>query len=96
METTDPQDVPSMDRVLESYDSKFRFVLLASRRAEQILQGARPKMVLADEKPCRVAMEELRHSLVGWDYGPAPEPEVTKAVVVESVAPEATAEAIAE
>lgn len=64
-----------MDRALETYDSKFRFVLLASRRAEQLLRGAPAKLQAPNEKPCRVAMEELRHELIDWDYGPAPEAE---------------------
>lgn len=67
-----------MDRALEAYDSKFRFVLLASRRAEQILRGAQPKLDLINEKPCRIGMEELRHNLVEWDYGPAPAVEPTE------------------
>jgi DNA-directed RNA polymerase subunit K/omega len=67
-----------MDRVLDSYDSKFRFVLLASRRAEQILRGAQPKLDMINVKPCRIGMEELRHNLIEWDYGPAPAPEATE------------------
>jgi hypothetical protein len=29
-------------------------------------------------KPCRIGMEELRHNLIEWDYGPAPAPEATE------------------
>jgi DNA-directed RNA polymerase subunit omega len=63
----------SLDRALEQYDSKFRFVLLASSRAEQVIRGARPKIEAVTRKPTRVAMEELRQGLVDWSYGrPAP------------------------
>jgi DNA-directed RNA polymerase omega subunit len=67
----------SMDRALEQYDSKFRFVLLASSRAEQLIRGARPKIEgPATRKPTRLAMEELKGGMVEWGYGqpPAPEP----------------------
>ena len=36
-----------LDQALEQYDSKFRFVLLASTRAEQLVRGARPKVEAA-------------------------------------------------
>jgi DNA-directed RNA polymerase subunit K/omega len=65
----------TLDLAIAKYDSKFRFVLLASTRAEQLLRGARPKLDTAPAKPTRLAMEELRHELVAWDYGPAPEVE---------------------
>ena len=65
----------SMDRALEQYDSKFRFVLLASSRAEQLIRGARPKIEgPATRKPTRLAMEELKGGLVEWGYGLPPEP----------------------
>jgi DNA-directed RNA polymerase omega subunit len=61
-----------LDQALEQYDSKFRFVLLASNRAEQLVRGARPKLEGISKKPTRVAMEELKSGLVAWSYGPAP------------------------
>ena len=65
-----------LDQALEQYDSKFRFVLLASIRAEQLVRGARPKLEGISKKPTRVAMEELKSGLVPWSYGapPAVEP----------------------
>ena len=65
-----------LDQALEQYDSKFRFVLLASNRAEQLVRGARPKVEGVSKKPTRVAMEELKGGLVPWAYGAAPAPEV--------------------
>lgn len=50
-------------------DSKFRFVLVAARRAEQLVRGARPRVEVAQSKPTRVAMEELRRGLVEWSIG---------------------------
>jgi DNA-directed RNA polymerase omega subunit len=55
-------------------DSKFRFVLVAAQRAEQLMRGARPKVEVKG-KPTRVAMEEVHGELVEWGYGPPPAPE---------------------
>jgi DNA-directed RNA polymerase omega subunit len=60
----------NMDRALEQFDSKFRFVLLASARAEQLVRGAQPKAEAAiSRKPTRTAMEEIKQGLVEWGYG---------------------------
>jgi DNA-directed RNA polymerase omega subunit len=59
----------------EKIDSKFRFVLLAATRAEQMMHGAKAKAEAPGGKPCRVAMKEIRQDAVEWGYGPA-EPEV--------------------
>jgi len=56
-------------------DSKFRLVLLAAHRAEQILRGARPKVEAGKKKAVRVAMDEIKNDLVDWGYGPAPQEE---------------------
>jgi DNA-directed RNA polymerase omega subunit len=61
-----------MDDVKRPVDSKFRFVLVASHRAEQLMRGARPKLEPGKRKPTRIAMEEVNHSLVDWGYGPPP------------------------
>lgn len=65
----------SMDRALEQFDSKFRFVLLASARAEQLVRGAHPKLEGAGRKPTRMAMEEIKQGMVEWGYGLPPAPE---------------------
>lgn len=56
-------------------DSKFRFVLLAAQRAEQIMRGARPKVDAAKKKAVRVAMDEVHSDLIDWGYGPPPQEE---------------------
>jgi len=57
-------------------DSKFRFILLAARRAEQVMRGARPKLQYKTTKVARGAMEEILADAVAWDYGPAPLPQL--------------------
>jgi DNA-directed RNA polymerase omega subunit len=61
-------------RIPEKIDSKFRYVLVSARRAEQLIRGGRPRL---DErgKPTTVAMEEISRELIDWDYGPAPQEE---------------------
>lgn len=61
-----------MDRIPDRIDSKFRYILLASHRAEQLLRGASPKIEKPKGKPTRVAMEEVLRDAVKWGYGPEP------------------------
>jgi DNA-directed RNA polymerase subunit omega len=46
-------------KLIEGFDSNYRYVLVAARRARQIAGGA-PALVDTDtRKPCRVACEEI-------------------------------------
>jgi DNA-directed RNA polymerase omega subunit len=76
-----------MDQMPDRIDSKFRYVLVAANRAEQIMRGSRPR-VDRSGKPTRVAMEEIGRGLVQWDYGPPPQDEVADEAV-EAAAAEA-------
>lgn len=62
-------------------ESKFRLVHIAARRAEQLVQGARPKMDSKHAKVTRVALEEVNAGLVRWQLS-RPAPEVTEEVPV--------------
>lgn len=64
-----------MEPIPERIDSTFRFVLLAARRAEQLMRGARPKFETASNKPTYVALKEISADVVDWAYGPPPAPE---------------------
>ena len=75
-----------MTHIPEKIDSKYRYVLLASNRAEQLVEGASPKAEHAEGKPTRIAMAEISASAVHWDYGPEPEDEVAEAAGVEAEA----------
>ena len=78
-----------MESIPERIDSTFRYVLIAARRAEQLLRGARPKLDSGVAKPTRIAMREVSANLVEWDYGPAPipEPEPLEEAVEETAEP---------
>ena len=46
-------------KLIDGFDSNYRYVLVAARRARQIAGGA-PALVDTDtRKPCRVACEEI-------------------------------------
>ena len=55
-----------MEGLPEGIDSKFRYVLLVSKRAEQLIQGAQAKIKSRHAKPTRIAMEEVEKDLVKW------------------------------
>jgi DNA-directed RNA polymerase omega subunit len=55
-----------MEGMPEGIDSKFRYVLLVSKRAEQLIQGAMPRSRTRHAKPTRIAMEEIARNQVKW------------------------------
>lgn len=48
-------------------DSKFRFVILASLRAKQLLKGAKPLVKSKSKNLIRIAQEEIRQGLVDYE-----------------------------
>lgn len=64
-----------MEGLPEGIDSKFRYVLLVSKRAEQLIQGAQPRLKSKHAKPTRVAMEEIEKNQVKWQLTPPVEEE---------------------
>jgi DNA-directed RNA polymerase omega subunit len=59
-----------MEGLPEGVDSKFRYVLLVSKRAEQLIQGSQPKTRSRFAKPTRIAMEEIDKNQVKWQLTP--------------------------
>jgi DNA-directed RNA polymerase omega subunit len=50
-------------------ESQFAYVVLAARRARQLMAGAPPLLEnLKTQKPTRVALEELDHSMLEYDF----------------------------
>ena len=62
-----------MEGLPEGVDSKFRYVLLVSKRAEQLIQGSQAKLKTKHAKPTRVAMEEVARNQVKWQLTPPTE-----------------------
>jgi len=55
---------------LERYgnlDSKFSFVILASKRAKQLLQGSKPKIKTKSKNLVRIAQAEVRAGLIDYE-----------------------------
>ncbi|MFB3813757.1 MAG: DNA-directed RNA polymerase subunit omega [Terriglobales bacterium] len=50
----------------DGFDSNYRYVLVAARRARQLLSGARPTIETNTRKPCKIAMEEIQAGKVKW------------------------------
>jgi DNA-directed RNA polymerase omega subunit len=59
----------------EGVDSKFRYVLLVAKRAEQLIQGAAPKLKTKHAKATRVAMDEIDRREVQWQFEPPTAPD---------------------
>lgn len=62
-----------MDELPEGIDSKFRYVLLVAKRAEQLIEGAAPKVRSRRAKPTTTAMDEIAAGLVNWQLSPPEE-----------------------
>lgn len=54
-------------RAYGDLDSKFRFVILASKRAKQLLQGAKPKIRARSKNLIRIAQNEVKQSLIDYE-----------------------------
>jgi DNA-directed RNA polymerase subunit omega len=54
------------------FDSNYRYILVAARRARQLQNGASPLIETNSTKPCRIAAEELEADKVKWETTPLP------------------------
>lgn len=50
---------PSIDKLMEKVDSKYSLVVLAAKRARQLLDGAKPGIEPRSNKYVGVALEEI-------------------------------------
>ena len=66
--TESPETTPPSPQI----ESKFRLVHIASRRAEQLMLGARPKLETKHSKYSRIALDEVAGGLVKWQLGRRP------------------------
>jgi DNA-directed RNA polymerase subunit omega len=53
-------------KLMEGFDSNYRYILVAARRARQIQSGARPIVSTSSRKPCRIAQDEIKAGKVKW------------------------------
>ena len=69
--------------LFNGFDSNYRYILVAARRARQLQSGARPLVETSARKPCRIAAQEIQAQKVKWSIS---EPKV------EAVSSQAAAE----
>jgi DNA-directed RNA polymerase subunit omega len=50
----------------QGFDSNFRYVMVAARRARQLQNGSPALVASRSGKPCRVAQEEIAAGKVGY------------------------------
>ena len=51
-------------------DSKYRFIILAAKRAKQLLKGAKPKIQGKSKSLIRIAQAEVREGLIEYEIIP--------------------------
>ena len=62
----------------EGVESTFRYILIAAKRAEQLINGARPRLPSRFGKPTTLALDELGAGLVPWQKVTAEEYELLR------------------
>ncbi len=67
---------------IEGFDSNYRFILVAARRARQLQSGSKPMVDTNSRKPCKIAQQELLAGKVKWEIGA---PEKTVATVAREM-----------
>lgn len=63
----------------ESIDSKYRFVIIASKRAKEILKGAKPRIKTKSKNAIRIAQSEVKLGLVDFEIIPTVKEEIPEA-----------------
>ena len=53
-------------KLMDGFDSNYRYILVAARRARQIQSGAKPLVDVSSRKPCRIAREEIKAGKIQW------------------------------
>ena len=59
-----------MPKIPENIGSKYRFIVLASARAKQLQNKARPKLKTKSTKPAYIAMREIEQDLIAYEILP--------------------------
>lgn len=59
-----------MDKYVANIDSKFRYIIVAAKRAKQLLKGSKPKVRTKSRNPIRIAQQEVTQGLVEFEILP--------------------------
>ena len=63
-------------KLIEGFDSNYRYILVAARRARQLQGGAPPVIDTSSRKPCRIAQDEIKAGKVKWVIPETPKSQV--------------------
>jgi DNA-directed RNA polymerase subunit omega len=63
-------------KLIDGFDSNYRYILVAARRARQLQGGAPPVIETISRKPCRIAQDEIKAGKVKWVVPEIPAPPV--------------------
>ena len=63
-------------KLIEGFDSNYRYILVAARRARQLQGGAPPVIETHSRKPCRIAQDEIKAGKVKWVIPEMPKSQV--------------------
>lgn len=58
-------------KLMDGFDSNYRYVLVAARRARQISGGAPPLVQTNTRKACRIAQQEIAAGKIQYTINPA-------------------------
>jgi DNA-directed RNA polymerase subunit omega len=68
-------------KLMDGFDSNYRYILVAARRARQLQGGAPPVIETPSRKPCRIAQDEIKAGRVKWEKTDLAGAAATQAVV---------------
>jgi len=77
-------------KLIEGFDSNYRYILVAARRARQLQSGAPPVIETISRKPCRIAQDEIKAGKVKWIIPETPKSaaEAASETLDKTIAPE--------
>lgn len=61
--------------LIKGFDSNYRYILVAARRARQLQSGAPALVKASTRKACRIAIDEIKAGLVPYTVQPEPKKE---------------------
>ena len=76
----------------ENFDSVFRYIVVVSQRAEQLINGAKPRIESRHAKPTLAAMEDVDAGLVPWRVLTQAEIDAQRQAIVEQFRAEVAGE----
>ncbi len=83
-----------MTQFPEEFDSIFRYIVVVSQRAEQIMKGAKPRTDTRHHKPTLIAKDDVEAGQVGWRILTQEELDARRQEIVEQFRAEVAGEGL--